>query len=303
MAAVQLGTRGSRLARAQTAWVAGRLAAGAGGGTVYDTVVIATSGDQPSGVQLGSGVFVKEIQTALLEGRIDLAVHSLKDLPTDPTPGLVVAAIPERADPRDALVGGTLRRLAPGATVGTGSPRRVAQLRRLRPDLELVPIRGNIPTRVDKARSGVVTAVMVAAAGLLRLGIPADDLLGTEAVLPAPGQGALAVEVRQEDAAVRSLVEPLDDAATRAAVIAERAVLRELGGGCLLPVATLGRIAGGRLALEASVTAEDGTAQALARAEGDPLRPEALGAEVARQLIGYGALDLLAAVGGGPDAG
>lgn len=269
--------------------------------------MITTAGDRGSGAPLGTGIFVKEIQAALLDGRIDIAVHSLKDLPTDPTPGLVVAAIPERADPRDALVGGTLRSLLAGATVGTGSPRRSAQLRRLRPDLEVVPIRGNIPTRVEKARSGQVAAVMVAAAGLERLSLPADDLIDTGDVLPAPGQGALAVEIRASDDAVKALVQHLDHAPTRAAVVAERAVLRELGGGCLLPVATLGRVSGGRLLLEASVTAADGSAQALARAEGDPLRPEELGVRVARQLVEYGALDLLGDLGLGagnpvPDA-
>jgi hydroxymethylbilane synthase len=289
---LRIGTRGSRLARAQTGWVRDHLAAAAPGSTLEE-VIISTSGDQSPAGPLGTGVFVKELQAALLDGRIDLAVHSLKDLPTEATPGLVVAAIPERADARDALVGGQLRGLSPGAAVGTGSPRRSAQLRRLRPDLDVVPIRGNIPTRIDRARSGELAAVMLAAAGLARLGLAADDLLDPDEVLPAPGQGALALEVRDADPAAAGLAAVLDHRPTRSAVLAERAVLRELGGGCLLPVAAYGQLAGGVLSLTASVTAPDGSAQARAGAGGDPGRPLELGAEVARQLIEAGALDLL----------
>jgi hydroxymethylbilane synthase len=288
---LRIGTRGSRLARAQTGWVRDQLAAAAPGCT-FEEVIISTSGDQSPAGPLGTGVFVKELQAALLGDRIDLAVHSLKDLPTEATPGLVVAAIPERADARDALVGGQLRRLSPGAAVGTGSPRRSAQLRRLRPDLNVVPIRGNIPTRIDRARSGELAAVMLAAAGLARLGLAADDLLDPGEVLPAPGQGALAVEVRDADPAA-GLAAALDHRPTRTAVLAERAVLRELGGGCLLPIAAYGHLGGGVLTLTASVTAPDGSAQARAGAEGDPGRPLELGAEVAKQLIDAGALDLL----------
>ena len=293
MSALRVGTRGSQLARAQTAQVLERLGAAHGEAPLFTTVVISTTGDQATAAPLGTGVFVKEIQQALLDGRIDLAVHSLKDLPTEQTPGLTVAAIPRRADPRDALVGSTLGRLGAGATVGTGSPRRSAQLRRLRPDLDVVAIRGNLPTRIERARRGELDAVMLAAAGLERLGINADDLLDTDAVLPAPGQGALAIEVRGDDAGTRALVEALEDPGTRAAVVAERAVLRALGGGCMLPVAAYGRVRDGVLAVEASVTAPDGTAQALARAEGDPARPGDLGARVAGQLVEFGALDLL----------
>jgi hydroxymethylbilane synthase len=287
---LRIGTRGSDLARAQTAWVAEHLAPA---GNLVETIVITTTGDRDRGATLGTGVFVKELQTALLDRRIDVAVHSLKDLPTEATPGLVLAAIPTRADPRDALVGAPLRRLPAGASVGTGSPRRAAQLRRLRPDLAVVAIRGNIPTRIGRARSGELAAVMLAAAGLERLGLAPDELLGTDLVLPAPGQGALAIEVREADAACRSSLAPLDDASTRAAVLAERAVLRELGGGCMLPVAAYGRVLDGVLLLEGSVTSADGTAQALARAEGDPARPGELGAQVAKELVDLGALDLL----------
>jgi hydroxymethylbilane synthase len=286
-----VGSRGSRLARVQADWVIERLRAIAPD-IAWEPVVIATTGDRSAAAPRGSGVFVKEIQQALLSGEIDLAVHSLKDLPTDQVPGLSLAATPERADPRDALVGTRLGRLEPGARVGTGSPRRSAQLRRLRPDIDVVPVRGNIPTRVEKVARGEMAAVMLAAAGLGRLGIPADELFDPADVLPAPGQGALAVEAREGDAA-GALAAALDHPATRAAVVAERAALAELGGGCMLPVATYARLEGGRLVLEAAATSADGTSQARAMAEGDVSRPEELGAEVAHRLIELGALDLL----------
>ncbi|MEA2533071.1 MAG: hydroxymethylbilane synthase [Actinomycetota bacterium] len=286
-----VGTRGSRLARAQTAWVIERLR-----DAVPDRrwleVLISTAGDQSASLALGTGVFVKEIEQALLEGAIDVAVHSLKDLPTDPTPGLTIAAVPERADPRDSLVGGRLDDLPDGARVGTGSPRRGAQLRRLRPGLDVVPIRGNVPTRVDKVRTGQVEAVMVAAAGLGRLGIPADDFFDPEVILPAPGQGALAIQSREDDE-LASLVAALDHPPTRSATTAERAVLASLGGGCMLPIATYARHEGGVLVVEAAVTSDDGTRQVRARASGDPAAAEELGASVAERLADLGAMELL----------
>jgi len=299
----RVGTRGSRLARAQTAWVVERLRALAPDRD-WETVVVTTTGDTSAAAPRGTGVFVKELQQALLEGTIDLAVHSLKDLPTDPVPGLTIAAIPQRADPREALVGARLGGLGAGARVGTGSPRRSAQLRRLRPDLEVAPIRGNVPTRIDKVHRGELDAVMLAAAGLGRLGIAADWLFDPEVVLPAPGQGALGIEAR-EGSFDTGLLAALDDPATRAAVVGERAVLRELGGGCMLPVATYGRLrgglpgglpgglAGGTLVVEGSVTSPDGARQAWARAEGDPAYPADLGARVAKELVVLGALEIL----------
>jgi hydroxymethylbilane synthase len=286
-----VGTRGSRLARAQTAWVIERLRAAAPDRRWLE-VLISTTGDVSASAALGTGVFVKEIEQALLEGAIDVAVHSLKDLPTEPTPGLTIAAIPERADPRDSLVGGRLDDLPDGARVGTGSPRRGAQLRRLRPGLDVVAIRGNVPTRVDKVRSGQVEAVMVAAAGLGRLGIPADDFFDPEVVLPAPGQGALAVQSREDDD-LASLVAALDHPPTRSATTAERAVLASLGGGCMLPVATYARHEGGVLVVEGAVTSEDGTRQVRARASGEPSEAAALGAGVAERLVDLGAMELL----------
>jgi len=286
-----IGTRGSRLARAQTAWVIERLRAAIPDRRWLE-VLISTIGDQNGSVALGTGVFVKEIEQALLGGAVDIAVHSLKDLPTDPTPGLTVAAIPQRADPRDCLVGGRLEDLPDGARVGTGSPRRAAQLRRLRPGLQVVAIRGNVPTRVDKVRSGQVEAVMVAAAGLGRLGMRADDFFDPEVVLPAPGQGALAIQARAGDDLV-SLVAAIDHPPTRSATTAERAVLASLGGGCMLPVATYARHEGGVLVVEAAVTSDDGTRQVRARASGDPAEAAALGAGLAERLADLGAMDLL----------
>jgi hydroxymethylbilane synthase len=286
-----VGTRGSRLARAQTAWVIERLREAVPDRRWLE-VLISTAGDQSASLALGTGVFVKEIEQALLEGAIDVAVHSLKDLPTDPTPGLTIAAVPERADPRDSLVGGRLDDLPDGARVGTGSPRRGAQLRRLRPGLDVVPIRGNVPTRVDKARSGQVEAVMVAAAGLGRLGIPADDFFDPEVILPAPGQGALAIQSREDDE-LASLVAALDHPPTRSATTAERAVLASLGGGCMLPIATYARHEGGVLVVEAAVTSDDGTRQVRARASGEPSEAASLGAAVATRLADLGAMELL----------
>jgi hydroxymethylbilane synthase len=292
-----VGTRGSRLARAQTAWVIERLRAAIPDRRWLE-VLISTTGDQNGAVALGTGVFVKEIEQALLDGAVDVAVHSLKDLPTDPTPGLTIAAIPQRADPRDCLVGGRLEDLPDGARVGTGSPRRAAQLRRLRPGLQIVAIRGNVPTRVDKVRSGQVEAVMVAAAGLGRLGMPADFFFDPEVLLPAPGQGALAIEAREGDDLASLIAAAIDHPPTRSAASAERAVLAALGGGCMLPVATYARDEGGVLVVEAAVTSDDGTRQVRARASGDPAEAAALGASVAERLADLGAMDLLPEIAG-----
>src|SRR5205823_2921678 len=205
-----------------------------------------------------------------------------------------LAAIPERADPRDALVGTVLGALPPGARVGTGSPRRSAQARRLRPDVEVVFLRGNVPTRVGKVQGGELDAVILAAAGLARLGMRPDQVFEPDEILPAPGQGALAVEVRAgHDDLIRAL-SLVDHPPTRAAVVAERAVLRELGGGCMLPVATLGTVEGARLVVRARVTSPDGREQVEARGRGDPARAGEVGADVGRRLLELGAVDLLA---------
>ena len=293
---------------AQSKWVASRLLELAGG-PAFELFTIKTGGDSQRGgtagaaaapaPTLGDGIFVKEIQKALLSGEIDLAVHSLKDMPTDPVKGLIIAAIPVREDPSEALVGSTLAALAAGARVGTASPRRVAQMRRIRPDLDVVPIHGNVPTRIERVLSGEFNAAMLASAGLRRLGIPADEILDPGVVLPAPGQGALAIEVREEDGDLAALAGRLHDPATHSAVAAERRVLSELGGGCLLPIATWGRVEGtgsaARLVLDAAVTSADGREQIRESADDEPARYLPLAKKVARALIGRGARAMLEA--------
>jgi len=291
---VKLGTRGSRLAQWQTEWVRGRLAAL---GVATEIVIIKTRGDaevdRPLHELEGKGFFTKEIEDALLDGRIDLAVHSLKDLPTQLPAGLALAAVPTRHDPREALVGAArLSDLPQGARVGTSSLRRVTQVRYLRPDLQVVPLRGNVPTRVRKVeqRDGC-DAALLALAGLERLGLgdrsaPIDPL----EIMPAPGQGALGLEIRADDRPTRDALRPLADAASAQAVAAERAVLAALGGGCQAPVAAW--VDGKRLF--GRVTAPDGSVQLTASAEIDPARPEAAGEAVARLLEADGAASLLA---------
>jgi hydroxymethylbilane synthase len=291
---VKLGTRGSALARWQADWVRGRLAAL---GVAVEIVVITTRGDaevdRPLHELEGKGFFTKEIEDALLAGRIDVAVHSLKDLPTQLPTGLALGAVPARHDPRDALVGGTrLSDLPQGARIGTSSLRRVTQLRYLRPDLHVVPLRGNVPTRVRKALAGEgCDAALLALAGLERLSLgdraaPIDPL----DVMPAPGQGALGLEIRVDDVPTRDALRPLGDAASARAVAAERAVLAALGGGCQAPVAAW--VHGERLF--GRVTERDGAVQLTASARIDPARPEAAGEAVARLLEAQGAASLLA---------
>lgn len=243
------GTRGSRLALTQTGLVVEALRARHPGRS-FEVVTVKTSGDQ-SRASLseigGRGVFVIELEQALLSGEIDVAVHSLKDLPAGETPGLAIAATPAREDTRDVLVsrsGLCLAELPAGATVGTGSPRRACQVRSLRPDLRIADIRGNVDTRLRKVRDGEYDAVVLAAAGLARLGWldRATEVFGHDAMLPAVGQGALAVQTRADDGDAVALARALDDPATRAAVTAERAFDRRLGGGCHAAIAALGEV-------------------------------------------------------------
>jgi hydroxymethylbilane synthase len=288
-----VGTRGSQLALAQTRWVVEQLRARALSGGFITRVIDSKPSRRSKDPALGDGIFVREIQKALLQEKVDIGVHSLKDLPTASMPGLTVAAIPRRVDAREALVGGTLSSLPQGARVGTSSPRRTAQLRRLRPDLEVVPLRGNIPTRIEKVRNGRFDAAMLAAAGLERLGIPADEVLDMDRALPAPGQGALAVEVREMDDAIGRLAALIDDFPTRVAVMAERRVLYELGGGCLVPISAYAEVTEDVLGLEASVTSADGEKEVRFRAEGPANQPMELAEQVASQLIQAGAEELL----------
>jgi hydroxymethylbilane synthase len=291
---VKLGTRGSQLARWQAEWVRDRLAAQ---GPRADIVVIKTRGDaevdRPLHELEGKGFFTKEIEDALLDGRIDVAVHSLKDLPTTLPAGLALGAIPARHDPREALVNGrSLADLAAGTRVGTSSLRRIAQVRFLRPDLQVVPLRGNVPTRVRKveARDGLDVALL-AIAGLERLGLgDKGSVIDPLDVMPAPGQGALGIEIRANDAVTRKALAPLHDPVSAIAVAAERALLGALGGGCQAPVAAW--VDGMRL--YGRVTDRDGASQLTASADIDPAAPERAGDAVARLLQAEGAGTLLA---------
>jgi hydroxymethylbilane synthase len=257
---LRLGTRRSALATIQSAWVADRLRAH---GHEVELVEIVTEGDTSTASLAslgGTGVFAAALRRALLAGEVDLAVHSLKDLPTWPEPGLVLAAVPEREDPRDVLVtasGATLAELPAGAIVGTGSPRRVAQLAALGLGLEFKDIRGNVDTRIAMAREGALDAVVLARAGLARLGRLDEvaETLDPLQMLPAPGQGALAVECREDDATARAVVGALDDADTRLCVTAERALLAALEAGCSAPVGALAEVVEGEDGLELSLRA------------------------------------------------
>lgn len=300
MTTLRIGTRGSTLALTQTGMVADDLTAATGIST--ELVTITTDGDrshEPLSRAGGTGLFTGALRDALLDGRCDVVVHSLKDLPTAPHDKLVVAAMPPREDPRDALCardGLTLATLPAGARVGTGSPRRMAQLRARRPDLEVVDIRGNVDTRLGRVAGGDLDAVILAAAGLTRIGRTdvVTEFLDADAWPTAPGQGALAVEVRRGE---EDLVRALDHAETRAAVEAEREVLALLEAGCSAPVGARAVVDAGLLLLSASVYSLDGTtaltsshATSWPDDEGDPSREVA--ASVARELLDAGAAGL-----------
>jgi hydroxymethylbilane synthase len=262
---VRIGTRGSTLARTQTGWVADRLRSL---GAVVHVETISTQGDARTDVPVarigGDGVFVREIEQALLDGRIDAAVHSLKDLPTAETPGLTLACVPERATPFDALVAGpgaTLVGLRSGAVVGTSSIRRVAQTRALRPDLDVRPIRGNVDSRLRRLDAGEYDALILAAAGLERLGLAGriSELLRPPAFWPAVAQGALVVQVRAVDPRMRDILAALDHAPSHAAVVAERSCLAGLAGGCLAPIGAWAHVQDdGLLTLGACVLEDEG---------------------------------------------
>jgi hydroxymethylbilane synthase len=322
---LRVGTRASALALTQTEQVAVALTAA---GLRVEVVRISSRGDTDpaplvdlAGRMSGAGIFTSALRDALLAGEIDIAVHSLKDLPVETPAGLVLAAVPPRADPGDLLVtvdGRGLAGLPPGARIGTGSPRRAAMLRAARSDVHVVPIRGNVDTRLGLLTTGRgadrLDAVVLAAAGLSRLGraVPAQRL-ESPVMLPAPGQGALAVEMRAGHPALAE-VAGLDDVQTRRCVCAERAVLGRLGAGCTAAVAALAvpaaaeaRPARGtpdpeqaRLLLRAVVLAVDGSRRTSAEAVGPAAEPEQLGSEVADQLLAAGAADLLADVHGPP---
>jgi hydroxymethylbilane synthase len=299
LAELRIATRGSALARWQAEEVA-RLLRAVAPGLEVPLVAVDTTGDRRTDVPVwdmgGQGVFVKEVQAALFDGRADVAVHSAKDLPSSTGPGLALAAVPRRADPRDALVGGSLASLVPGALVATGSVRRRAQLAWLRPDLTFTGLRGNIATRLARIPPG--GAVVVAAAALARLGLSgqATEILATELMLPQVGQGAIAVECRADDTRARSLLAAIDAPDLRAAVTAERAYLARLGGGCDLPVGAYARPdpeTGDGLLVEGMMASLDGRLVLRASITGAADEPGRLGRMLADQLLTTGGADLL----------
>ena len=292
---LRIGTRASTLARVQTDAVVAAL------GVPVEIVPIVTEGDRSAEAvtQLGgTGVFVSALRLALLGNEIDVAVHSYKDLPTAPADGITIAAVPVREDPRDALVardGLVLGELPPGSKVGTGSPRRAAQLRALGLGIEVVPLRGNVDTRLRRVAEGDLDAVVLAYAGLRRLGRGDEvtEILDPIQVLPAPAQGALAVECRTSDEPARALLAGLDHADTRAAVTAERALLAALEAGCSAPVGALAEIAegddGDEIFLRGSVTALDGSDAVRQSATGPVTEAESVGRRLAAELLADGA--------------
>ena len=298
---IRLGTRASALARWQADWVASRLEEL---GVNVELIPITTTGDREQRGPIGSlgsqGVFTKEIQRALLEDRIDLAVHSLKDLPTEPVDGLSLAVTPERETVRDALICRevtSLAELPDGAQVGSGSKRRQSQLLHHRPDLALVDIRGNVDTRLAKLDDGQYDAIILAEAGLKRLGLHdrITELIDSDIMLPAIGQGALGLETRTDDERTRAALAPLDHPQTHEAVVAERAMLAALCGGCLAPIAAWGRFQEDDLTLTGRVLSADGTKSIEATQATSEQDPTALGQAVAQLLVDQGATELIAA--------
>jgi hydroxymethylbilane synthase len=297
---LRIGTRGSLLAKWQAEYVRKQLFAGAGVET--EIVVIKTSGDKQQMAPLseigGKGIFIKELEEALLEETIDLAVHSVKDVPTDTPSRLMFPAVCRREDVRDCLVaanGATIASLRQGARVGTGSLRRQAQLRHIRPDLDVRDLRGNVDTRLRKVESGEYEAVMLAKAGLDRLGWSGriTETLSPEVFLPAVGQGAIAVECRLKDTEAAEVVAGLDDAESRIAIIAERALLAALQGGCQVPLGAWARLERGELVMEACVCSVDGVQYIKQRATSSPEQAAELGGRMATLLMEAGAQSIL----------
>jgi hydroxymethylbilane synthase len=301
-----IGSRGSKLALTQAEWVTTRLAILHPGIDIHIEIV-KTTGDvktDPLSVIGGKGVFTKELEDALLDRRIDIAVHSLKDLPTIVPEALAIAAICEREDPLDALVlrkdsdssYASLKDLPVRSIVGTSSPRRQAQLRHLRPELVMKDLRGNVDTRLRKLDEGQYDAVILASAGLRRLGLDGriSARLPTEQMLPAPGQGAIGVEIRTDDSAAMNVVTKLDHEATRVACTAERALLRALGGGCQLPIAAHAVIRDYKFRLDGLVASHDGRRIVRDHIAGSTEDAEKLGGDLANRLLELGAKELLA---------
>lgn len=302
MKTVRVATRGSLLALTQTGWVVDRLGA-LNPGLGFELIPFKTVGDKVLDValsQIGSkGLFTKELEEALLAEQADMAVHSLKDMPTELPPGLVLACTPPREDPRDVVITRSrapFMELPPGTLVGTSSLRRLAQLRAHRPDLEYAPIRGNVDTRLRKLDEGRVGALVMAAAGLHRAGFSRriTEYLDPAFCLPAPGQGALAIEIRDGDEAMRAVVMKLHEPAAAAEVEAERALLARLQGGCQVPIGARAVYDQGRLRLEGLIAAPDGGKVIRQVAEGLAAQAKALGEEVAAWLLEHGGKEILA---------
>ena len=297
-----IGSRGSQLALWQAHWVEARLAEL---GEQARIEIIKTTGDKITDVplaQVGSkGLFTKEIEEALLRGDVDLAVHSMKDLPTELPAGLIIAAVPVREDSRDALAGKKLSELAAGGKVGTSSLRRAAQLRALRPDLRVESLRGNLDTRLRKLDEGRYDAIVLAAAGLKRMGWEnrIAEVLSTDYMCPAVGQGALAIETRADNGDAERICRALDHAETRLAVAAERALLAALGGGCQVPIGAYAQVDGDEIHLTAVVCTPDGDRLLRRNATGATLDPESLGNRLGQELLEAGADEILESVYGG----
>jgi hydroxymethylbilane synthase len=298
--ALRIGTRGSALALWQARSIARALRESTG--IEPEIVIIKTSGDkfqQTSFSQIGTkGVFIKELEDALLEERIDLAVHSMKDVPTEMPEGLTIAAIGKREDVRDALLsanGATLASMPQGARVGTSSLRRQSQLLLARRDLRILELRGNVDTRIEKLKRGDYDAIVLAKAGLDRLGLSTNisEVLPPEVSLPAAGQGAIGIEARAGDAVTLRVLTTLDDAETRSAVTAERSALAGLGGGCQVPIGAWGRVENGKLLLDVAVLSANGTQRMWEKDSGLPAEAEAIGKRVAQKLREGGAAALL----------
>ncbi len=296
MPEISVATRASALARAQTGWVRARISDATGLST--QEVLVTSEGDVSKAALTsfgGQGVFVTAVREAVVNGEADVAVHSMKDMPTATDPRTTIAAVPQREDPRDYLVtaAGSLDELPAGATVATGSPRRIAYLLRQRPDLHIVGIRGNVDSRIAHVTDGRVDAVVLACAGLNRLGLqPPGFPLAEQIMLPAVGQGALSVEMRAADEQVAQ-VALIDDPLARAAVTAERALLAGLRAGCAAPVGALARCSGDLLELRAAVLSPDGARMYECVMSGSVQQPYDIGVNAATELIGQGAAQLL----------
>jgi hydroxymethylbilane synthase len=295
-----IGSRGSKLALWQSNWVKDQLAARSIASRIE---IIKTTGDKITDVPLAKvgtkGLFTKELEEALLAGEIDIAVHSLKDMPTELPAGCELLAVPVREDPRDAIIGRPLQQLSIGAKVGTSSLRRTAQLMALRPDLQVTDLRGNLDTRLRKLDEGHYEAILLAAAGLERLGWATRiaERLPIDVMCPAVGQGALAIEGRADDPSVYEMLQWFDDEPTRLCVTAERTLLGALGGGCQVPIGAHARLVEDKLHMTSIVAAPDGTQIIRRDGQARPTDGKQLALDLARQLREAGATDLLQAVG------